>query len=426
MKKRWISLIIIVLSFSTLQVAYADETIKGSLVIVGGALRADNDAVYESFIERAGGSENARIGIVPAASGSPHKYAQMFYEDMVSRGVKPENVVILPLAEKDDKHSGEIDESLWASNGNNELVAATVSDLTGIWFVGGDQTRITNVLLNSDGTKTRVLSAIWDVYRDGAVIGGTSAGAAIMSDVMIAGGDSLGALSHGFVNEYDDTSLDYQNQGGLIIGKGLGFFKYGIIDQHFDRKARLGRLAVVTQATKAVYPISFGVEENTAMIFDNQSKKVSVAGTGGVFVVDVREAEKMNGQAQYENIRVSYMEGKDVYNLSTNTFKMDESKYTTIGYEYLYTEYPDTTGSLSANQKLNHFISYGLVDNALRNEIRTYLYGQNGKGFAFVFSNDEDTEGYWGQSGAADIYSFKDVRMDIESIQINIQSGADE
>ncbi len=55
---------------------FADSDIQGSLMIVGGALRADNDAVYERFIELAGGAENAKIGIIPAASGSPYKYSK--------------------------------------------------------------------------------------------------------------------------------------------------------------------------------------------------------------------------------------------------------------------------------------------------------------------------------------------------------------
>ncbi len=422
MKKKLILLFSLLLCLSSINITFADTDINGSLVIVGGALRSDNDAVYEKFIELAGGAENARIGIVPAASGSPHKYSQMFFDDMVTRGVLPENVIVLPLAVINDKRSENVDESDWAENGNNPDVANSIENLTGIWFVGGDQTRITDVLLNEDQSASLVLEAIWKIYKNGAVVGGTSAGAAIMSDIMIAGGDSLGALANGFVSEYDDSTLDYQNQGGLIVSKGLGFFKYGVIDQHFDRKARLGRLAVVTQATQKVYPVSFGVEENTAMIFDNVTKTVSVIGTGGVFVVDASDSSKASSISSYENIKVSYIEGYDTYNVSTNEFTMDENKYTTVGYEYLATENPDTTGSLSANQKLNQFISYGLVDNALRNEIKTYLYGLDGKGFAFTFKNVDDTEGYWGQSGAADVYSFKSVRMDIEPIKVEIQT----
>ncbi len=342
---------------------------------------------------------------------------------MTSRGVKPENVIVLPLAVKNDKRSKDVDESEWASNGNDLEVAKSVNGLTGIWFVGGDQTYITDVLLNDDQSATLVLENLWAAYYGGAVIGGTSAGAAIMSDVMIAGGDSLGALTNGYVTDYDDSSLDYQNQGGLIVEKGLGFFKYGIIDQHFDRKARLGRLIVVAETNKDKFRHSFGVEENTAMVFNNMTKKIEVIGTGGVFVVDVKKTLKKNVETgQYKNVGISYLEGKDSLDLNTGTYSMDESKYTTIGYEYLATENPDTTGSLSANQKLNQLISYGLVDNELRSSVKTYLYGSDGNGYAFTFNKVEETEGYWGQSGAADLYSFKNVNLNIDPIKVDIQS----
>lgn len=422
MKKTIIVFLVMLLSSGILVISFADSDIQGSLLIVGGALRADNNAVYEKFIELAGGAEKAKIGIVPVASGSPYKYSNMFIEDMVSRGVSEENIIVLPLAVKDDKRSKDVDESGWVENGNNLDVAKSVNGLTGIWFVGGDQTYITDVLLNEDESATLVLEAIWGEYYKGAVIGGTSAGAAIMSDVMIAGGDSLGALTNGYVSDYDESSLDYQNEGGLIVKKGLGFFKYGIVDQHFDRKGRLGRLVVVAETNKDSYPISFGIEENTAMVFNNITKKVEVVGTGGVFVVDVKNMVVNTEKKQYENIRLSYLEGKDTMDLNTNTITMDKEKYTTIGYEYLATENTDTTGSLSANQKLNQLISFGLIDNEIRSSVKTYLYGTDGRGFSFTFSKADGTEGYWGQSGAADLYSFENVKMDINPIKVEIQS----
>ena len=163
-------LMVLVLLSGAVSGADVDD-VKGSLVIVGGALRADNDAVYDAFITRAGGVENAKIGIVPAASGNPDKYAKVFIEDMVSRGLDASQVVVLPLAVKDDSKTPDFDEATWAKNGNNAEVAEMVTSLTGVWFVGGDQLRITEVLLNSDGSNTLVLDEIWNVYKNGGVIG---------------------------------------------------------------------------------------------------------------------------------------------------------------------------------------------------------------------------------------------------------------
>lgn len=402
---------------------WADEMdSKGSLVIVGGALRADNDAVYEAFIERAGGAQNAKIGIVPAASGSPAKYADMFIQDMVSRGLDASQVVVLPLAVKDDKKSTDVDESTWAGNGNNLEVAKMVEGLTGIWFVGGDQLRITDVLLNSDGTQTPVLKEIWNVYNLGGVIGGSSAGAAIMSELMIAGGDSLNALRHGYAEAFDTATMDYQNESGLVVTEGLGFFTHGVVDQHFDRKARLGRLIVTAFDNKDKWSFAYGVEENTAMIYDGATHKISVAGTGGVVIVDVSEAKKSNG---YNGLKVSYIEGVDQYDVLTHTAEMDADKYTTIGYEYLYTEETQWGGPVSANQRFRDFIAFELVDNEAKSEVTTYLMDEAMSGYAFVFSKGEDTEGYWGQSGAADLYSFENVHLSVSPFKMEMAAKAE-
>lgn len=401
---------------------------KGSLVIVGGALRSDNDQVYNAFIARAGGKEKAKIGIVPAASGSPAKYAKMFQDDMLARGLSASQIVILPLAVVDEKKSKDVDESLWVTNGSNPEVVKQVSDLTGVWFVGGDQLRITQVLLNTDGTNKPVLDAIWKVYQNGAVIGGTSAGAAIMSEVMIAGGDSLTALENGYTADFDKSTLDYQNSGGLVVTKGLGFFKAGLVDQHFDRKGRLGRLSVVGFDNKAKYPIAYGVEENTAMIVDNSTGMISVAGTAGVVVLDSRTATKEEKTSTYKGFKLSYLEGQDQYDLNTLVAKMDPAKYTTLGYEYNKTDNVVWGGPVSANQRLRDYIGFELIDNLAKSKITTYLFGDGPKGFAFEFSKlvgadgKNITEGYWGQAGTADLYSFENVGMAVSPVEYRLIS----
>ena len=390
----------------------------GSLVIVGGALRADNDAVYEAFIERAGGVQDAKIGIVPAASGSPAKYANLFVEDMVTRGLDESQVVILPLAVKDDSKTQDVDESLWSDNGNSAEVVQMVENLTGIWFVGGDQLRITEILINSDGSNTPVLDEIWKVYNKGGVIGGSSAGAAIMSELMIAGGDSLNALRNGYTEDFDTASMDYQNEGGLVVTEGLGFFSHGIVDQHFDRKARLGRLVVTAYDNKEIWSHAYGVEENTALIYDGRLNKISVAGTGGVVILDMTYAKKDSG---YTGIKVSYLEGNDQYDLAMNKAEMDADKYTTIGYEYMYTQETLWGGPMSPSQRFRDFIAFELVDNEAKSKVSTYLLDEALSGYEFSFSKAEDTEGYWGQSGAADLYSFENVALEIQPIDLMVK-----
>lgn len=402
---------------------FADSNkIQGSLVIVGGGLESSSADIYNAFINKSIVDGDYKIGILPAASGKPSKYAKLFKDDLVSiYGLDPAKIHVIPIAVKDDSSTDDIDESTWIDNSFDEDLASEIETYTGIWFTGGDQTRITKALLRDTQAQTPALKAIWSAYEDGACLGGTSAGAAIMSDVMIAGGDSLGALGKGFKENFE--SYDEQEHGPVIVSKGLGFFKYGVVDQHFDRKARLGRLIVVNDAYKKDYPIGFGVDENTAMVFDNQTMTVQALGQGGVTLVDVKDAQKkiIQGQPEYKDIKISYFEGGDTYNIGTGTFEVNSQKLDTVGYEYLYVKDPAVTGVLSRNSLYKHLITYDLVDNEAAQEVFSYAFDKDGKGFKIRFHQKEDTTGWWGYlDGLLDHYSALNVYMDIEPIQVDI------
>ncbi|NPV44292.1 MAG: cyanophycinase [Firmicutes bacterium] len=402
----------------------AANEIKGSLVIVGGALESTNEAVYNKFIELAGGKEKARIAIIPAASSSPSKYANAFKEDLMNYGVSELNIEIIPIAVKDDKKTKDVDESSWAANGSNPEVAEKIRGCTGIWFVGGDQTRITKTLLNEDGSNTIALDAIWEVYKNGGVVGGTSAGAAIMSEIMIAGGNSLGALSKGFTDEYND--MNDQEQGPVYLQKGLGLFPYGIVDQHFDRKARLGRLIVTAYEKGDRDQFAYGVDENTAMIVNNQTETIEVVGSGGVTIVDVSKATKDTASERtlMKNIVISYIEQGDTFHIGTKEFKINPKKLETAGYEYYNVKGPIlNTGVLSPNSYWKQFIAFDLVDNVAVEEVKSYLFDDKGKGFELIFRKTEESNGYWAylNGGTKDYYSVLKVVLDIIPIQVHIK-----
>lgn len=394
----------------------------GSLVMVGGAFATSNSEVYEKYIELAGGKDKAKIGIVPAASSKPFKNANLFKSDLVSYGVPEANIEIIPLAVKDDSTTKDVDESTWVKNGTNPEVVSKIKDYTGIWFIGGDQLQITKTLLQENSTPTPALEAIWDIYAQGAVIGGSSAGAAIMSEVMNAAGDSLGALRDGFTTEY--SGMDQQEFGPLFLSKGFGFFSYGIVDQHFDRKARSGRLIVACYANKEKYPKGFGIDENTALVVDNVKKTAQVLGRGGVTIVDVSKATKTEkGKLpEFKNISVSFLFSGDQYDLAKGEYIVDPKKSSTIGEEYLAVPDPFVTGVLSSNAVLDRFLSYDLIDNSLAQEAISYLFDKNMTGFELLFRKTKDSQGYWKtKDGQIDSYSVLNVMLDIKPIKVEIK-----
>lgn len=427
MGKKWLSIILsFMLVFSSFTVALGKNNttvnegdVKGSLVIVGGALGSSNMDIYNRFIELAGGVQNAKIGILAAASSKPVFYSKQFANELISYGVKAENIEILPIAIKDDKTTKDVNEAEWATNGNSEEVSEKVKGLSAIWFVGGDQTRIMSTLKNQDGSNTKVLDSIWEVYKNGAVIGGTSAGAAIMSSTMIVGGNSLSALDKGIINE--DTGND---DDGVYLTDGLGFFRYGLVDQHFDMRARIGRLISSAYAKGDKNDFAYGVDENTAMVVNNSTKTIEVVGKSGLTVLDYSKMtmDQVNKRPVIKDIVINYITSGDKINVITKEITPDPNKDATNGYEYYNFVPPINTGVLSSYGQIKNLLSYDLVDNAGATSVKSYSFNEKGNGYEITFSKTKDTAGYWRYvDGNIDQYSAIKVSMEIVPIMVNIK-----
>ncbi|MFE4123337.1 cyanophycinase [Priestia sp. YIM B13486] len=395
----------------------AYDSIKGNLLIAGGALGSSNSSVYNKFINLAGGKQ-AKIGIVPAAS-TKFDSSNQFKSDLIKYGVKAENIEILPISNHDFKGTSE-NESTWKTNMNSDKLAQKVKGLTGIWFVGGDQTLITGSLRNENGSDSKVLQAIWHTYKDGAVLGGTSAGAAIMSNTMLAGGDSYGALSYGFTNTYND--MTQQEGGPAYLEKGLGFFQYGLVDQHFDNKARLGRLIATAYEKGNKNQLSYGIDEDTAMVVNNKAKQIEVVGRGGITLVDLAKVQANDKfPSDYKNILISCITPGDKVNLTTKEIVINPAKTSTRKNEYYSEKVGPNTGLFSPHGVLSKFLAYDLVDNAQSKEIKSYAFNQN-KGFELTFRKSAESNGYWAYTdGQKDDYSIVKVALDIKPIKVAIK-----
>ncbi len=241
----------------------------GSLVIVGGGLSKENALVFEAFLARR--HPDGPVVVLPTASGVPARSGPGTLETLRSYGAPDDSDVLMVTVDRPRADDPDTE----------RVLADRLASAGAIWFTGGNQSRIMERFSDSP-TATAFRAALAEAFRNGAVIGGTSAGAAVMSDPMIAGGRSADAVAHG-VRQHDDDR-------GVRLTEGLGLFNAGLVDQHFLARGRLGRLIIALEATGT--PLGFGIEENSAIVTDDQGRTVQIIGDPGVVFVDMRRATR--------------------------------------------------------------------------------------------------------------------------------------
>jgi cyanophycinase len=227
-------------------VTVGDEAPGGHLVLNGGGSKPE--VVMKKFIELAGGAEG-RIVVFPTASDESD--TGEYYQELFG-GYGCYNVAVAEVHTRDEAANPEL--------------AAQVRAADGIWFSGGDQRRITAALLD-----TIVGQAVAAAFEGGAIIGGTSAGTACQSPLMITG-------------DGDFTVITADN---IELGRGFGFFKDVIVDQHHVARRRNNRLISVVLEHPQL--IGVGVDEATA-VGVRPDGTFEVLGDGWVVVYDASRA----------------------------------------------------------------------------------------------------------------------------------------
>ncbi len=223
---------------------------RGYIVPVGGAEDKQQGAVIlRRFLEVSGGPD-ARIAVIPTASRQPDtgsRYEQLFDE------LGAAAAYALPFDERADTERVDWLEQL--------------GEATGIFLTGGNQLRISTILGGTPVAKTiRARNA------QGVAVGGTSAGAAILSEHMIAFGDSGSTPRAGLVS----------------LAPGFGLTNRVIIDQHFRQRDRLGRLLAALAYNP--FAIGVGLDEDTAGFIDPDDV-IHVVGAGAITIVDASTLE---------------------------------------------------------------------------------------------------------------------------------------
>ena len=409
---------IILLSFNS----NSQSLPAGSLVIVGGGLEHNNKSVYNELIGLAGGAGKASFAVIPSASGVAVQSYMSFRNILISYGVKPENIHLINVAMIDDDSTKEVNESEWKNNGNDAGLAHIVRSCSAVWFTGGDQSRTLKTLLLPDGSKTPVLEAVWDVFRAGGVVGGTSAGAAIMSEAMIGGGNSLAALTHGVIADYHGD--DFPESSGVMMSQGLGFFPYGIVDQHFNQRARIGRLIVALMNEKTRFNIGFGVDENTALIYLGKQNLVKVAGASSVTIIKTADANISYVQKlpKIENLLVSSLDEGDTFDPATGIVTPASDKKPTRGNEYYNVENPGQAGIFSGySTSFRDVITVSLIDNKGADTVHNLSFCDKGSGFLVTLYKTPLSAGFYcDRPTEGDRYTVTNVRMDITPVSISV------
>ena len=221
---------------------------RGWIVPIGGAENKENDRhILERFV-RVSGGDSANIVVIPTASRMHEtgaRYEQLFADMGAAQ------VATMDFDTRRDCHEpGRL---------------RRLEEATGIFFTGGNQLRLTTLL---GGTPVAKLIRMRNAR--GVAVGGTSAGASILSEHMIAFGDEGSSVVSGSVR----------------LAPGLGLTNRFIIDQHFRERDRLGRL--ITALAYNPFAIGIGLDEDTAA-FIGPDETLEVEGSGGVTVVDGSE-----------------------------------------------------------------------------------------------------------------------------------------
>ena len=230
-------------------------------MLIGGACTPDGDAL-RAFIELAHAASGPIVGIT-AASENPVQSARLWRADFRAAGVQD---IEFPRVKRSNE---KLDREL----------AARIDDAGAVFLGGGNQVKLVAEL---SGTRTE--ASIKALSARGGVVCGTSAGAAALTTLTMAGGeiDEEGKL----VEQY--------------LGPGFGLLDFEtIVDTHFSKRRRLHRLFVVIASNPEL--MGLGIDEDTALIVRGHIGEV--VGAGGVTFVDGRDSVRFDNADDLEKGR---------------------------------------------------------------------------------------------------------------------------
>ncbi|HEU0298324.1 MAG TPA: cyanophycinase [Longimicrobium sp.] len=219
----------------------------GTLVLIGGACEPTGEALG-TFLRLSNAFDGGKIVGITTASQDPVKSAREWMKTFEAAGATH---VEIPIVDRRDR-------------AQDRRIAGMVQDADGVFFGGGDQVHLVATVGGS-----RLDRAVREAYANGAIICGTSAGAAALTETILAGGEPD----------------EYGQMQDLHLGPGFGLLGFrAMIDTHFTQRRRLQRLFMVIAQNPEL--LGLGIDEDTALVVHDHLGEV--VGHGSVTFVDGR------------------------------------------------------------------------------------------------------------------------------------------
>lgn len=266
------------------QGCYAQAS-KGHLVIIGGGDKTSY--IMQKIVDLAGGRD-AKIIIIPNASSEPKESAEYNVEEFKNLGCTSIDYIMFNREGADE-----------------DSIVEKLNGATGIFFSGGDQSYLTRDMLG-----TKLLDKVYEIYNNGGVISGTSAGAAVMSKLMITGNE--------LINKDSTESFISIQKNNVEVKEGFGFIKSAFIDQHFIKRKRLNRSISIVLENPDL--LGIGIDESTCIVV-YPDETFEVLGENQVMIFDATNScdikQDKNRNLGGHNIKMHLLISGDKFDLES-------------------------------------------------------------------------------------------------------------
>jgi len=260
---------------------------RGRLIAIGGNEDKTGERAVLKRVVHEIGKADYKVAIITTASEEPEQCGKDYQQIFKQLGAS--KVEILNVTTR--------------MQANDRTFAQTIEDADLLFLTGGDQLRLTTIIGGSG-----LFEALHNRLEAGALIAGTSAGAAVFSDTMI----------------YEGQSEDGLFKGSVLTTSGFSFVKKIIFDTHFMARGRIGRLVQIVTTNPTCIGVGIGEDSGVVLRGDGEAE---IIGTGQVIIVDGSDIDHSNimdiqpgGPIAVENVRIHSLVNGYGYNFKNRRF----------------------------------------------------------------------------------------------------------